>query len=122
VASGPVRQAGGGGAAGDKSSPSGKTPDIGSTRYQYIAKLHTQLEQYQGFFVSISVYSDIFCNIWTTSNPISVKTWYRVWQGTGMSRYWPDIVADIGKKPNIGHDIGNIGFGKEWVCPDIVPI
>ncbi len=27
-----------------------KTPDIGSTRYWYIAILHTHLEQHQGFF------------------------------------------------------------------------
>ncbi len=39
-----------------------------------------------------------------------------------MSRYCTDIGTDIGKKPNIGPDIGNIGFGKERVCPDIVPI
>ena len=39
-----------------------------------------------------------------------------------MSRYCTDIGTDIGKKPDIGPDIGNIGFGKERVCPDIVPI
>ncbi len=32
------------------------------------------------------------------------------------------ILADIGEKSDIGPDIGNIGFGKERVCPDIVPI
>ena len=39
-----------------------------------------------------------------------------------MSLYCTDIGTDIGKKPNIRPDIGNIGFGKERVCPDIVPI
>ena len=33
-----------------------------------------------------------------------------------MSRYCTDIGTDIGKKPDIGPDIGNIGFGKERVC------
>ena len=39
-----------------------------------------------------------------------------------MSRYCTDIGTDIGKKPDIGHLFCNIGFGKERVCPDIVPI
>ncbi len=39
-----------------------------------------------------------------------------------MSRYCTDIGTDIGGKPDIGPDIGDIGFGKERVCPDIVPI
>ncbi len=39
-----------------------------------------------------------------------------------MSRYCTDIGTYIGKKTDIGPDIGNIGFGKERVCPDIVPI
>ena len=39
-----------------------------------------------------------------------------------MSRYCTDIGTDIGKKPDIGHIFCNIGFGKERVCPDIVPI
>ncbi len=46
--------------------------------------------------------------------------------GFGKERVCPDIdpisATDIGKKPDIGPDIGNIRFGKELVCPDIVPI
>ena len=50
------------------------------------------------------------------------KTRYRVWQGMGMVRYWPDIMSDIGKKHDIGHDFENIVYGKERVCHDIVTI
>ncbi len=39
-----------------------------------------------------------------------------------MSRYCTDIGTNIRKKTDIWPDIGNIGFGKERVCPDFVPI
>jgi hypothetical protein len=137
-----VRTAGGGGVAGEISSPiskktpqyrkytisvycdiaytsspiSGKRPDIGSTRYRYIA-----IFAYTSDTTStlISVYCDIFCDIGAISGTISVKTpisglatngcvpiltryrtrcreknryrarflQYLVWQLTGMSRY-----------------------------------
>ncbi len=78
VASGPVLQAGGRGAAGDILSPiSGKTPDI-STRYWYIVTLHTHWERHWGFFVpNISIFQYFL-------------------------QYLDHIGPDIGEKPDMG--------------------
>ncbi len=96
MASGPVLQAGAGGAAGDiLSLISEKMPDIGSTRYLYIAIFHTHREVATGttsrFFWSRYPYIPIFL------------------------QYQDHIRHDIGEKPDIG-------FGKERVCADIDPM
>jgi hypothetical protein len=96
VASGPVRQAGGGGAAGDTSSPiSGKTPDIGSTRYRYIVILYTHWARHRVFYgLDIRIFRYFL-------------------------QYLDHIGHDSGEKFTENPDIG---FGKERVCPNIDPI
>ncbi len=93
------------------------------TLTRYIAILHTHWERHRGFFVPISVYPDIFCNIRTTSGQISVKNPI---SGLARNGYVPILTRYRSryreKKSDIRPDIGNIGFGKERVCPNIVPI
>ncbi len=88
VASEPVRQAGGGGAAGDISS--------------LISGKHARYRKY-----TISVY----CDIAYTSGTISrfFCPYIRIFRY--FLQYLDHIGPDIGEKPNIG-------FGKERVCPD----
>ncbi len=42
------------------------------------------------------------------------KTRYWDWQGTGMSRYWPDIGTDIGEKPISGPILVISGLTELW--------
>ncbi len=117
MASGPVLQVGGGGAAGDISSPiSGKTPDIGSTQYWYIATLLTHRERYRGLLSRYPYRDHIGPDIGEKPDT-----------EFGKERVCPDIEERVCRKERVCPDI-DIGekpdteFGKERVCPDIDPI
>jgi hypothetical protein len=98
-------------------------PNIGKPRYRYILILTTYRRRCHLKLPPISVYSDIVCNIWYISEPMSAKNPISVVARNGytpiLRRYRCNISPDIVFFADIGEKTRDIGGGKKRVYADI---